>query len=207
MSAGARGSAAVRRALHRASPRCRRAEVLASFAVCLPNLTVMRWIALFVPLVVACIAALLWSQQVVLWGVTEPGMSVSAVRAALPEAVPPPQPKSLDNGLTLGLVAPRVSNLERAFNAELYFDDRGLQQVMLLPTRLLAPSAAMAEFEELRHVAARRYGRELAAAAARSADVPAEAQWKAGPVTVTLRVERQGDYAAVVMSYAAARRS
>jgi hypothetical protein len=164
----------------------------------------MRWIAILVVVVVAFIAALLLSQKKVLWHVTSPGMTVSDVRAVLPEAVPPPQPKTLGNGLSLGLVVPKASNLERAFNAELYFDERGLQQVLLLPTRLLTPSAAMSEFEELRVVASRRYGRELAASGPRAADMPAEAQWKAGPVTVTLRVERWGELAAVMMSYAAA---
>jgi hypothetical protein len=33
--------------------------------------------------------------------------------------------------------------------------------------------------------------------------VPAEARWQAGPVTVTLRVERRGELAAVMMSYVA----
>lgn len=163
----------------------------------------MRWIAIFVVVVVACIAALLLSQKKVLWHVTSPGMTISDVRTVLPEAVPPPQPKSLGNGLSLGLVMPRATNLERAFNAELYFDERGLQQVLLQPTRLLLPSAAMSEFEELRAVAARRYGRELAPSGPRPVDVPAEARWQAGPVTVTLRVERRGELAAVMMSYVA----
>ena len=162
----------------------------------------MRWIAIFVVVVVACIAALLLSQKKVLWHVTSPGMTVSDVRAVLPEAVPPPEPKSLGNGLSLGLVMPRATYVERAFNAELYFDVRGLLLVLLQPTRLLAPSAAMSEFEELRLVAGRRYGRELVPSGPRPADVPAEARWQAGPVTVTLRVERRGELAAVMMSYA-----
>lgn len=170
-----------------------------------PVIFFMRWIAITVVVVVACVAALLLSQQKVLWHVTEPGMTLPDVRAVLPDAVPPPQPKSLVNGLSLGLVVPKVSNLDRAFNAELYFDERGLQQVLLLPTRLLAPSAAMIEFDELRQAASLRYGRELAGTGTRSADVPAEAHWRAGPVTVTLRVEQRGEYAAVTMSYAAAR--
>lgn len=172
--------------------------------VCFRVITFMRWIALTVVVVAACIAALLLTQKKVLWHVTEPGMTLPEVRAVLPDAVPPPQPKSRDNGLFLGLVVPNVSNLDRAFNAELYFDDRGLQQVLLLPTRLLAPSAAMMEFDELRQAASRRYGRELAGTGTRPADVPAESHWRVGPVTVTLRVERRGEFAAVVMSYAAA---
>jgi hypothetical protein len=165
----------------------------------------MRWIALTVVIVVACVIALLLSQQKVLWHVTEPGMTLAEVRAVLPDAVPPAQPKSLDNGLSLGLVVPKVSNLDRAFDAELYFDDAGLQQVLLLPTRLLAASAAMMEFDELRQAASRRYGRELSGTATPSPDVPAEARWRAGPVAITLRVEKRGAHAAVVMSYAAAK--
>jgi hypothetical protein len=164
----------------------------------------MRWIALTVAVIVACVGALLLSQQKVLWHVTEPGMSLPEVRAVLPSATPPPQPKSLDNGLSLGLVVPRVSNLDRAFDAELYFDDAGLQQVLLLPTRLLATSSAMMEFDELRQAASRRYGRELPTTETPSADVPAEARWLAGPVMITLRVEKRGAHAAVVMSYAPA---
>jgi hypothetical protein len=171
----------------------------------LPVTASMRWIALTVPVIFACIAALLLSQQKVLWHVTEPGMTLPDVRAVLPDAVPPAQPKSLDNGLALGLVVPKVSNLERAFDAELYFDDRGLQQVLLLPTRLLAAPAAMMEFDELRQAASRRYGRELPATGTPSAAVPAEARWMAGPVMITLRIEQRGTQAAVVMSYAAAK--
>lgn len=162
----------------------------------------MRWIALIVMVVVACAAALLLRQQKVLWNVTEPGMTLLDVRAVLPAAVPPPQPKSLDNGLALGLVVPKVSNLDRAFDAELYFDNGGLQHVLLVPTRLLAKPAAMREFEELRQAASLRYGRELPGTGPPSPDVPAEARWSAGPVTITLRVEMRGAQAAVVMSYA-----
>ena len=170
----------------------------------LPVIAFMRWIALAVVIIGACAAALLLSQQKVLWHVTEPGMTLPDVRAVLPDAVPPAQSKSLDNGLSLGLVVPKASNLDRAFDAELYFDDRGLQQVLLLPTRLLAAPAAMMEFDELRQAASRRYGRELPGTATPSADVPAEARWRAGPVMITLRVERHGAQAAVVMSYSAA---
>lgn len=137
---------------------------------------------------------------------TSPGMTVSEVRAVLPEAVPPPQPRTLANELSLGLVVPKASNLERAFNAELYFDECGLQQALLQPTRLLLPSVATSEFEELRQTAARFYGREVAGAALRPADDAVEAHWQAGPVTVTLRLERRGELAAVAMSYAAAAR-
>jgi hypothetical protein len=151
----------------------------------LPLVAFMRWIALTVVVIVACVGALLLSQQKVLWHVTEPGMSLPEVRAVLPSAMPPPQPKSLDNGLSLGLVVPRVSNLDRAFDAELYFDDAGLQQVLLLPTRLLATSSAMMEFDELRQAASRRYGRELPTTGTPSADVPAEARWLAGAYDIT----------------------
>ena len=163
----------------------------------------MRLIALTIPLVAACLAALLMSQQKVLWGVTEPGMTLAEVRAVLPDAIAPVQPKRLDNGLSLGLVVPKASNLERAFDAEMYFDADGLRQVLLLPTRLLAAPVAMVEFDELRRAASLRYGRELPAAAP-SSEVPAEARWRAGPVTVVLRVERRGELAAVVMSYSVA---
>ena len=165
----------------------------------------MRWIAVAVPVVVACIAAVLLSQQKVLWHVTEPGMRLADVRAVLPDAVPPSQPRSLGNGLSLGLVAPSVSNLDRAFDAELYFDDDGLQQVLLLPTRLLAVPAAMMEFDELRQAASRRYGQELPGISTPSADVLAEARWRAGPVTIMLRVEKRGALAAVTMTYEAAK--
>jgi hypothetical protein len=163
----------------------------------------MRWIAVAVPIVLACIAALLLSQQKVLWHVTEPGMTLADVRAVLPEAMPPAQPRRLGSGLSLGLVAPGVSNLDRAFDAELYFDENGLRQVLLQPTRLLAEPAAMREFEELRHAASLRYGRELPGTSTPSAEVLAEARWRAGPVTVMLRVERRGALAAVTMTYEA----
>ena len=164
----------------------------------------MRWITLAVVVIVACIAALLLRQQPVLWHVTEPGMTVAEARAVLPDAKPPAEPRPLSDGLSLGLVVPKATNLDRAFDAELYFNDRGLQKVLLHPTRLLATPAAMMEFDELRHAASLRYGRELPATAAPSADVPAEARWKAGPVMVTLRVEKRGPQAAVVMSYSTA---
>ena len=166
----------------------------------------MRWIFIAVPVVIACIAALLLSQQKVLWHVTEPGMTLADVRDVLPDAAPPAQPTRLDNGLALGLVAPNVSNLDRAFDAELYFDDDGLQQVLLRPTRLLAEPAAMREFEELRQAASRRYGRELPGVSTLSAGVLTEARWRAGPVTVMLRVEKRGALAAVTMTYEAARK-
>jgi len=165
----------------------------------------MRWIAVVVPVVIACIAALLVNQQKVLWHVTEPGMTLPDVRAVLPDAVPPVQPKRLGNGLSLGLVAPNVSNLDRAFHAELYFDDDGLQQVLLLPTRLLTVPDAMSEFDELRQAASRRYGRELPGISPPSANVVAEARWMAGSVTVTLRVEKRGALAAITMAYEASR--
>jgi hypothetical protein len=163
----------------------------------------MRWIAIVAAVVIACIAALLLNQQKVLWHVTEPGMTLPDVRAVLPAAVPPAQPRRLGNGLSLGLVAPNVSNLDRAFHAELYFDDDGLQQVLLLPTRLLAVPAAMMEFDELRQAASRRYGRELPGTSTPAADVLAEARWMAGSVTITLRVEKRGALAAITMTYEA----
>lgn len=165
----------------------------------------MRWIAVAVVVFIACIAALLLSQQKVLWHVTEPGMTLAEVRSVLPDAVVPAQPRWLGNGLSLGLVAPNVSNLDRAFDAELYFDDDGLQQVLLRLTRLLAEPAAMMEFNELRQAASRRYGRELPAISTPSADVLAEARWRAGPVTIMLRVEKRGPLAAVTMTYEVAK--
>jgi hypothetical protein len=167
----------------------------------------MRWIAVAVPVVIACIAALLLSQQKVLWHVTERGMTLADVSAVLPGAVPPAHPRRLSNGLSLGLVAPNVSNLERAFHAELYFDDAGLQQVLLLPTRLLTVPAAMSEFDGLRQAASRRYGRELPGIPTPSADVLAEARWRAGPVIIMLRVEQRGLLAAVTMTYESAKDS
>ncbi len=165
----------------------------------------MRWIAIVAAVVIACIAALLLNQQKVLWHVTAPGMTLPEARAVLPDAVPPAQPRRLGNGLSLGLVVPNVSNLERAFDAELFFNDDGLQQVVLLPTRLLAVPAAMMEFDELRQAASRRYGRELPATSTPAADVMAEARWLAGSVTVTLRVEKRGALAAITMTYDAGR--
>jgi hypothetical protein len=165
----------------------------------------MRWIAfLVIPLIAVVIAALVMTQQRVLWNVTEAGMTPEQVRAVLPQAVPAPAPVRDATGLALGLVAPRVSNLERAFDAELYFGSDGLQQVRLRPTRLLPPPAAMAEFEDLRQAAGRRYGRELPAATVPG--VVAQARWAAGPVIVTLQVEPAGELAAVRMIYSAVRR-
>ena len=101
-------------------------------------------------------------------------------------------------------MAPNVSNLDRAFHAELYFDDDGLKQVLLLPTRLLTVPAAMREFDELRQAASRRYGRELPGISTPSAEVVAAARWRAGPVIVMLRVEKRGALAAVTMKYESA---
>jgi hypothetical protein len=166
----------------------------------------MRWIlVVVVPLVAVVIAALVMTQQRVLWNVTEAGMSTEEVRAVLPQAVVPPASRTLANGLELRLVAPQVSNLERAFDAEFYFGTDGLQTVRLLPTRRLAPQAALAEFEELRQVAGRRYGKELGPAPTQPG-VVAQARWAAGPVIVTLGVEEDGPLAAVTMTYAAQRR-
>jgi hypothetical protein len=166
----------------------------------------MRWIlVLVVPLIAVVIAALTLTQQRVLWNVTEAGMSTEEVRAVLPQAAAPPAPRTLEDGLELRLVAPQVSNLERAFDAELYFGADGLQKVRLLPTRRLATPAALREFEELRQEAGRRYGRELAAVPAQPG-VITQARWAAGPVTVTLGVEQDGPLAAVTMTYAAERR-
>ncbi len=101
----------------------------------LPRFRVRWFLLLAVPLVAAIVAALQLTQQPVLWNVTEPGMTVEEVRRALPKAVPPAEPKRLANGLELKLVAAGVDNLERAFDAELYFGADGLQMVRLLPTR------------------------------------------------------------------------
>jgi len=116
--------------------------------------------------------------------------------------VPPAQPKRLANGLELKLVAAGVDNLERAFDAELYFNDAGLQMVRLLPTRALAAAAAGSEFESLRHAAALRYGREQAAAAGPRAGAVAQSRWVAGPVVITLELERSGAMALITMTYA-----
>ena len=163
----------------------------------------MRWFLVFaVVLVAVIVAALQFTHRPVLWNVTEPGMTVDEVRRALPKAVPPAQPKRLANGLELKLVATSVDNLERAFDAELYFNDAGLQMVRLLPTRALASAAAVPEFESLRHAAALRYGREQAAAAGPRAGAVAQSRWVAGPVVITLELERSGAMALITMTYA-----
>jgi hypothetical protein len=163
----------------------------------------MRWFLLFaVPLAAVIVGALQLTQQPVLWGVTEPGMTVEQVRRALPKAVPPAQPKRLADGLELKLVAAGVDNLERAFDAELFFSADGLQQVRLLPTRALAVAAAASEFEALRHAATLRYGKEQADAAGQDAGAVAQARWVAGRVVVTLRLERSGAMGLVTMTYA-----
>lgn len=165
----------------------------------------MRWFLVFAVLLVAVIvAALQFTHQPVLWNVTEPGMTVEEARRALPKAVPPAEPKRLANGLELKLVAAGVDNLERAFDAELYFGADGLQMVRLLPTRALAAAAAASEFEALRYAAALRYGKEQADAAGPGADAVAQARWVAGPVVVTLRLERSGAMGLVTMTYATA---
>jgi hypothetical protein len=138
----------------------------------------------------------------VLWNVTEPGMTVEEVRRALPKAVPPAEPKRLANGLELRLVAAGVDNLERAFDAELYFGADGLQMVRLLPTRALAAAAATSEFEALRHAAMLRYGKEQADTARPGEGAVAQARWVAGPVVVTLRLERSGAMGLITMTYA-----
>ncbi len=163
----------------------------------------MRWFLLLaVPLVAAIVAALQLTQQPVLWNVTEPGMTVEEVRRALPKAVPPAEPKRLANGLELKLVAAGVDNLERAFDAELYFGADGLQMVRLLPTRALAAAAATSEFEALRHAATLRYGKERAVAAGPGAGAVAQARWVAGPVVITLQLERSGAMGLITMTYA-----
>jgi hypothetical protein len=170
----------------------------------LPRLRV-RWVLLLaVPFVAVIIAALQLTQQPVLWNVTEPGMTVEEVRRALPKAVPPAEPKRLANGLELKLVAAGVDNLERAFDAELYFGADGLQMVRLLPTRALAATAATSEFEALRHAATLRYGKERADAAGPGEGVVAQARWVAGPVVITLRLERSGAMGLITMTYATA---
>jgi len=163
----------------------------------------MRWFLVFaVTLVAVIVAALLFTHQPVLWNVTEPGMTVEEARRVLPKAVPPAEPKRLANGLELKLVAPGVDNLERAFDAELYFGADGLQKVRLLPTRALAPAAAASEFEALRHAATLRYGKEQAVAAAAGEGAVAQARWVAGRVVVTLALERSGGMGLVTMTYA-----
>jgi len=163
----------------------------------------MRWFLVFAVLLVAVIvAALQFTHQPVLWNVTEPGMTVDEVRRALPKAVPPAEPKRLANGLELKLVAAGVDNLERAFDAELYFNDAGLQMVRLLPTRALAAAAAVSEFESLRHAAALRYGKERPVTAAPGVVAVAQARWVAGRVVITLQLERSGAMGLVTMTYA-----
>lgn len=163
----------------------------------------MRWFLLLAAALVAVIvAALQFTHQPVLWNVTEPGMTVEEVRRALPKAVPPAEPKQLANGLELKLVAAGVDNLERAFDAELYFSADGLQTVRLLPTRALAPAAAASEFEALRHAATLRYGKEQPVAAGPGGRAVAQARWVAGRVVVTLALERSGAMGLVTMTYA-----
>jgi hypothetical protein len=162
----------------------------------------MRWtLVLVVPFVALMIAALQLTQQQVLWNTTEPGMTVEEVQRAVPRATPPAEPRQLADGLELKLVAFGVDNLERAFDAELYFRDGGLQKVLLVPTRRLTAGAAASAFEELRHAAARRYGKEQPAGPAASAGTTAEARWIAGRVTITLRLEHQGPMGRVTMTY------
>jgi hypothetical protein len=163
----------------------------------------MRWtLVLVVPFVALMVAALQLTQQQVLWSVTEPGMTVEEVRRAIPTATPPAAPKQLANGLELKLVAFGVDNLERAFDAELYFRDGGLQKVLLHPTRRLTAGAAASAFEELRHAASLRYGKERPAGIPSVAGTAAEARWVSGRVTITLRLEDQGAMGRVTMTYA-----
>jgi hypothetical protein len=164
----------------------------------------MRWYLLIaLPLAAVIVAALQLTQQPVLWNVTEPGMTVEEVRRALPKAVPAVEPKQIANGLQLKLVAAGVDNLERAFDAELYFGADGLQMVRLLPTRALAASAAASEFEALRHAATLRYGKERAVAAGPGGgSAVAQARWVAGRIVVTLQLERSGAMGLVTMTYA-----
>lgn len=162
----------------------------------------MRWILLMlVPLAAVIVVALQVTQQSVLWNATEPGMTVDEARKALPKAIAPASAKRLANGLELKLTAEGVENLERAFDAELYFDANGLQQVVLLPTRPLFAGAAAAEFESLRQAATMRYGREQPATAPAPAGTR-HARWVAGRVVVTLRMEADGDIGRVTMTYA-----
>lgn len=126
----------------------------------------MRWLALLiVPFVVLAIAALQLTHQQVLWNSTEPGMTVDEVRATLPRAFAPAESSRLANGLDLKLTANGVENLERAFDADFYFNDGGLQKVVLRPTRSLTFNAAASEFESLRRAATLRYGKEQPVAA------------------------------------------
>jgi hypothetical protein len=161
----------------------------------------MRWTVLLIVafgLGIAAVLALM--HRPVLWNAVEPGMSTDEVRRVLPQAVEPASPKRLANGLELKLVAAGVDNLERAFDAELYFAGDGVRQVVLLPTRLLTPAAAAAEFATLRHAATLRYGKEQPVAPEDGA--AAQARWSAGPVRVTLRLERSGAMGRVTMTYA-----
>lgn len=162
----------------------------------------MRWtVPLIVAFALGIAAALALMHRPVLWNAVEPGMSAEEVRRVLPQAVEPAAPKRLSNGLELKLVAPGVDNLERAFDAELYFAGDGVRQVVLLPTRLLTPAAAASEFAGLRHAATLRYGKELPVEAA--ADGAAtQARWSAGPVRITLRLELSGAMGRVTMTYA-----
>ena len=164
----------------------------------------MRWFLVFAVLLVAVIvAALQFTHQPVLWNVTEPGMTVEEVRRALPRAVPAAEPRQLANGLELKLVAAGVDNLERAFDAELYFGTDGLQKVRLLPTRPLMAAAASAEFDALRQAATLRYGKERAVAGGPGGGgAVAQARWVAGRVVVTLQLERSGAMGLVTMTYA-----
>jgi len=164
----------------------------------------MRWLALLiVPFVVLAIAALKLTQQPVLWNATEPGMTVDEVRAVLPRALPPAESRRLSNGLELKLTASGMENLERAFDAEFYFTEAGLQKVVLRPTRSLTIDAAASEFENLRRSATRRYGNEQPAPARSLAPPAAEARWISGRVTITLQIERHGPMGRITMSYSA----
>ena len=164
----------------------------------------MRWFALLiVPFVVLAIAALKLTHQQVLWNVTEPGMTVDEVRAVLPRAFPPMESRPLANGLELKLTANGVENLERAFDADFYFNESGLQTVLLRPTRSLTINAAASEFESLRRSATLRYGKEQPAASASHSPPAAESRWISGRVTITLQLEQHGSMGRITMSYSA----
>ncbi len=164
----------------------------------------MRWfVLLIVPFVVLAIATLKLTQQQVLWNATEPGMTVDEVRAVLPRALPPAESRRLANGLELKLTANGVENLERAFDAEFYFTESGLQKVMLRSTRSLTIDAAASEFENLRRSATRRYGDERPAPARSLAPPAAEARWISGRVTISLQLEQHGPMGRITMSYSA----
>lgn len=161
----------------------------------------MRWtLLLIVAFALGIAATLALMHRPVLWNAVEPGMTVDDVRRVLPKAMAPAAPKRLANGLELKLVADGVDNLERAFDAEFYFGGDGVRQVVLLPTRPLTAAAAASEFASLRHAATLRYGKERPATAA--ADGSTQAQWSAGRVVVTLRLEQGGAMGRVTMSYA-----